>query len=74
MVAKVKNKYGVRIYPPFPDSNTIIILQTIKKPGSPRYVINVRKDSLNETHMSIDDAAGIAEVVQRYLRGELKQR
>ncbi|MGD9116194.1 MAG: hypothetical protein PVJ61_03330 [Dehalococcoidia bacterium] len=74
MVARAKNKYGVRIYPPFPDSDTIIILQTIKRPGSPRYVINARKDSLNETHMSIDDAAGIAEVVQRYLRGELKQR
>lgn len=68
------NKYGVRIYPPFTDSKTILILQTIKRPGSPRYVINVREDGLNETLLNVDDAAGIAETVQRYLRGELKQR
>ena len=68
------NKYGVRIYPPFADSNTILILQTIKRPGSPRYVINVREDGLHQTLLSVDDAAGIAETVQRYLRGELKQR
>lgn len=73
-MAKIANKYGVRIYPPFPDSNTVLILQTIKRPGSPRYVINVREDGLHETHMSIDDAAGIAKTVQRYLRGQLQQR
>ncbi len=69
-----RNKYGVRIYPPFSDSNTILVLQTIKKAGSPRYVINNRDDGLHQTHLSIDDAKGIAETVQRYLKGELKQR
>jgi len=70
----VANKYGVRIYPPFADSDTIVVLQTIKRPESPRYVINVREDGLNQTILSVGDAKGIAETVQRYLRGELKQR
>jgi hypothetical protein len=69
-----KNKYGVRIYPPFTDSSTILVLQTIKKPGSPRYIINARDDGLHQTYLSVDDAVGIAETVQRYLRGELKQK
>ncbi len=69
-----KNKYGVRIYPPFPDSSTILVLQTIKKPGSKQYVINRRDDGLHQTHLTVDDATGIAETVQRYLRGELKQK
>ncbi len=71
MTAKIRNKYGVRIYPPFPDSKTIIILQTIKRPGSLRYVINVREDGKHQTHTSVDDTATIADTVQRYLRGEL---
>lgn len=69
-----KNKYGVRIYPPYADSETVFVLQTIKRPDSHRYVINVRQDGLNQTILRIDDAKGIAETVQRYLRGELKQR
>jgi len=69
-----RNKYGVRIYPPFPATDTIVVLQTIKRPDSPRYVINVRDDGLNETILNINDGKGIAETVQRYLKGELKQR
>ncbi|MFC1980402.1 hypothetical protein ACFLVS_06165 [Chloroflexota bacterium] len=68
----MSNKYGVRIYPPFPDSDIILILQTIKRAGSLRYVINVREDGKHQTHTSVDDTAIIADTVQRYLRGELR--
>ncbi len=66
------NKYGVRIYPPFPDSDKILILQTIKRPESPRYVINLREDGKHQTHTSVNDIATIADTVQRYLKGELQ--
>jgi len=66
------NKYGVRIYPPYPDSDKILILQTIKKAESPRYVINQREDGKHQTFASVNDIATIANTVQRYLKGELK--
>jgi hypothetical protein len=66
------NKYGVRIYPPNPDSSRILILQTIKRQKSPRYVINIREDGKHETFADVDDSVTIANTVQRYLKGELK--
>lgn len=66
------NKYGVRIYPPYPDSEKILILQTIKRSGSPRYVINLRGDGKHQTFANVNDIATIANTVQQYLKGELK--
>jgi len=66
------NKYGVRIYP-LPDSDVILIKQTVKRPESPRYVIDTLLDGTHrEAHISVDDTVSIADAVRQALRGELK--
>jgi len=68
------NKYGVRIYA-MPDSDVILIKQTVKRPVSPRYVIDTLPDGTHrEKHISVDDAAGIADAVRCFLKGELGER
>jgi hypothetical protein len=68
------NKYGVRIYP-VPDSDRILIKQTVRRPESPRYVIDTLLDGTHrENHISVDDTAGIADAVRRALKGELEER
>lgn len=65
------NRYGVRIYPT-PDSDRIRIKQTIKRSGSQTYVVDRMEDGeQREKHVNVGDAAGIADAVQRALRGEL---
>lgn len=65
------NKYGVRIYD-MPDSDVILIKQTVKRPGSPRYVIDTLKDdSHRERHVDIDDSVGIADAIRAALKGKL---
>ena len=67
------NKCGVRIYP-IADSDVIRIKQTVKKPESPRYVVDTLEDGEHrEAHISVDDTAGIADAVRRALRGKLKR-
>lgn len=67
------NKYGVRIYP-IADSDVVRIKQTVKKPESPRYVVDTLEEGAHrEAHISVDDNAGIAHAVQRALRGELER-
>ncbi len=68
------NKYGVRIYD-MPDSNVILIKQTVKRPESPRYVVGPLEDGTHrEAHINVDDTAGIADAVRQALRGELRVR
>ena len=65
------NKYGVRIYD-MPDSDTILIKQTVKRPGSPRYVIDTLEDGTHrEKHVSKDDSGCIADAVRAALKGKL---
>jgi len=67
------NKYGVRIYD-MPDSNVILIKQTVKRPESPRYVIDTLEDGTHrEAHIRVSGTAGIADAVRRALRGELRE-
>ena len=67
------NKYGVRIYD-MPDSNVILIKQTVKRPESPRYVVDTLEDGTHrEAYIMVDDTAGIADAVRRALRGELRE-
>ncbi len=67
----IRNKYGVRIYA-MPDSDVILIKQTIKRPGCPRYVIDTLEDEMHrEKHIGIDDSAGIADTVRAALKGKL---
>jgi len=67
------NKYGVRIYP-IPDSDRIRIKQTVRRPGSRRYVIDTMEDGEHrEAHIDVGDTAGIADAVRRALRGELER-
>jgi len=67
------NKYGVRIYD-MPDLNVILIKQTVKRPESPRYVVDTLEDGTHrEAHIRVDDTAGIADAVRRALRGELRE-
>jgi hypothetical protein len=66
------NKYGVRIYD-MPDSDVILIKQTVKRPGSPRYVIDTLADGTHrEKHMGIDDSSGIADAIRAALKGKLR--
>ena len=68
------NKYGVRIYP-LPDTDIIIIKQTVKRSGSPRYVIDTMPDGTHrETHISVHDTTDIAEAVRQALRGQLQSQ
>jgi hypothetical protein len=65
------NKYGVRIYA-MPDSDVILIKQTVKRPRSPRYIIDTLDDGTHrEKHVRIDDSASIAAAVQAALKGKL---
>jgi hypothetical protein len=65
------NKYGVRIYP-VPDSDQIIIRQTIRRPDSPRYVIDIREDGMyRQTFQSVNDTESVMDAVRQALRGEL---
>ena len=65
------NKYGVRIYPVM-DSDLIIIRQTVKRPGSLRYVIDTRADGMyRQTFRDVNDSESIADAVRLALRGEL---
>jgi hypothetical protein len=64
------NKYGVRIYPL--DAQTILIKQTVRKQGSPRYVIDTWQDGTHrEAHIRQDYSEGIADAVRSALRGRL---
>jgi len=68
------NKYGVRIYA-LPDSDVILIKQTVKRPESLRYVVDALEDRAHrEAHINVDDTAGIAGAVRQALRGELRAR
>ena len=65
------NKYGVRIYA-MPDSDVILIKQTVKRPRSPRYIIDTLEDGTHrEKHVGIDDSASIAAAVRAALKGKL---
>ena len=69
----MRNKYGVRIYA-MPDSDVILLKQTVKRPESPRYVIDTLEDGTHrEKHISVDDSVGIADAVRAALRGELRE-
>jgi len=64
-------KYGVRIYA-MPDSDVILIKQTVKRPGSPRYTIDTLEDGTHrEKHVGTDDSACIADAVRAALKGKL---
>ena len=66
----MNNKYGVRIYPL--DSKVILVKQTIKKAGSPRYVVDTMVDGDHrEAHVDINDDHNIAEAVRIALNGGL---
>ena len=65
------NKYGVRIYT-MPDSDVILVKQTVRRPRSPRYVIDTLKDDTHrERHVDIDDSVSIADAVRAALKGKL---
>ena len=65
------NKYGVRVYA-MPDSDVILVKQTVRRPGSQRYIIDTLKDGTHrEKHVGIDDSAGIADAVRKALKGKL---
>jgi hypothetical protein len=67
----ISNRYGVRIYV-MPDSDVILIKQTVKRLGSQRYVIDTLGDGMHrEKHIGIDDSAGIASAVRAALKGKL---
>lgn len=66
------DKYGVRIYPL--DSKVILIKQTVKKVGSPSYILDTLSDGDHrEAHVDIDDDREIAEAIRAALRGSLKR-
>jgi len=68
------NKYGVRIYA-LPDSDVILIKQTVKRPESLRYIVDSLEDGTHrEAHINVDDTVGIADAVRQALRGELGVR
>lgn len=65
------NKYGVRIYPV--DSDQVLIRQTVKRPDSPRYVIDRREDGwYRQIHISVNDTASVIDAIRQALRGELQ--
>jgi hypothetical protein len=66
------DKYGVRIYPL--DSKVILMKQTVKKKGSPTYVVDTTSaGDHREAHVEIDDDREIAEAVRAALRGKLRR-
>lgn len=65
-------KYGVRIYPL--DTEVILIKQTIKKDGSPTYVVDTLPNGDHrEAHVSINSDTEIADAIRTALRGSLKR-
>ena len=66
------SKYGVRIYPL--DSKVILVKQTVKRGGSPTYVVDTTPaGDHREAHVEIDDDREIAEAVRAALRGGLRR-
>lgn len=66
------NKHGVRIYPL--DSKVILVKQTVKKRGSPTYVVDTTPaGDHREAHVDIDDDREIAEAVRAALGGRLRR-
>jgi hypothetical protein len=66
------SKYGVRIYPL--DSKVILVKQTVKREGSPTYVVDTTSTGDHrEAHVDIDDDREIAEAVRAALRGKLRR-
>lgn len=63
-------KFGVRIYPI--NSEVILIKQTVKKPGSKRYVVDTLPDGTHrEAHIKFNDTNSIAGAVRLALQGTL---
>lgn len=66
------DKYGVRVYPL--DSDIILVKQTVKRAGSPTYVVDTTPDGEHrEAHVRINNDREIAEAVRAALRGKLKR-
>lgn len=63
--------YGVRIYRLNPDY--LLIKQTVKKTGSPRYIVDILPDGTHrEKHIDINDDKGIADAVRHAIEGKLR--
>lgn len=63
--------FGVRIYKMNPDY--ILIKQTVKKTGSPRYIVDTLPDGTQrEKHIDINDDKDIADAIRHALDGKLK--
>ncbi len=61
-------KFGARVYPL--DSEVILIKQTVKKPDSSRYVVDVLPDGTHrEAHIRFDDVKSIGAAVHSALMG-----
>lgn len=70
---KTGHKFGVRIY--ILDPKTMLIKQTVRKPRSPRYVVDTLQDGTHrEAHIKLDDTHSIAGAVRLALRGTLKSK
>ncbi len=66
----MNNKYGVRIYPL--DGRVILVKQTVKKVGSPRYVVDTMVNGDHrEAHVDINNDHNIAEAIRTALNGGL---
>ena len=66
------DKYGVRIYPL--DSEIILVKQTVKKEGSPTYVVDTTSaGDHREAHVNTDDDQEVAQAVRAALKGRLKR-
>ena len=51
----------------------ILIKQTVKKTGSPRYIVDTLPDGTQrEKHIDINDNKGIADAIRHALDGKLK--
>lgn len=71
-MSRADHKYGVRIYSL--DSEVMLLKQTVKKPGLPRYVIDTFSDGTHrEVHIPQGDTEGIADAVRQALKGELRE-
>lgn len=66
------DKYGVRIYPL--DSEVILVKQTVKRQGSPVYVVDTTPGGDHrEAHVEITNDRDIAEAVRAALTGKLRR-
>lgn len=69
-MARTSYKFGVRIYPI--SAEVILVKQTVKKPGSGRYVVDTLPDGTHrEAHIRFDDSKSIAGAVRAALTGTL---